>query len=207
MSILSQTYTEFKNLKNLFKYIILLCFFFVLPNFSYANEPQTWLFLNSNFVKNESNEFSILTHTRYQDSDGITLYLIQPKYSVPISKSVWIAFNYSFFGIEDVTNNQVESELVNQHRLEFEIQPRIKINELWTLQGRNRIEYLTDENFHYISHRLRHRNIFLYEKYKDRFASLVFQYELFYDFLNDRVNQTRFVPLGFRFYYENSYSW
>jgi hypothetical protein len=80
--------------------------------------------------------------------------------------------------------------------LEFELQPRFKINDILAYSGRNRFEYLMDDNFNNLNERFRHRSSFRTDIFKDHLGTLISQVEVFYDFNASKINQFRTTPLG-----------
>ncbi len=165
-----------------------------------ADDPQLWIFNNLNFVKESDHELTLTMHGRFVEGEDLSLYQFQPKYAFSLHDYFWGAFNYSFFGVKNNSKNVEDEDIFsNQHRLEIELQPRFQISELFKYTGRNRLEYLMNEDINYLNHRFRHRSVISFEGFKDSFGILVSQSEVFYDFGQENWNQFRTAPLGVRF--------
>ena len=161
----------------------------------FADSPQQWIFINDNFYKTPTREFQVTGQARFIEAEKLSYYQIQPRYAFKLSDWFWGGVNYSLLGVRQPLNKP----LVNQHRFEFEVQPRIQISDHWKLLGRERFEYLLNESLEYETHRFRHRTTFQYDGFKDSFANLVTQCEAFFDYKQSKWNQFRTTPLGVRF--------
>jgi hypothetical protein len=182
------------------KYFSAICLsILVFPQVLFASDLQLWFFTHTNFVREETHELNLGTHVRFTDFDLLTLYMIHPRFSFRIDDTLWLGTNYSFFGVRQIVPALLNENIIsNQHRLEFELLPRLMLGGPWQYFGRNRIEYLMDNRLNYISHRFRHRSSIFYDGYIDKIGLLIAQAEIFYDFGFTSWNQVRVAPLGTR---------
>ena len=183
----------------IFWWVVVYFICFIPSGYGQSLDSELWLFNHFVLEKGESREIILSLHGRASDLDSPSLYQIQPRYSVPFDSWIWGGFNYSFFGIRK-TGAAVENEdlFTNQHRLEGEIQLRFTLSEGARYVGRYRFEHLLDDRFDEINNRFRHRSQFLLSSLFPEVGTVVSQIELFYDFGEDRLNQTRSAPLGLR---------
>jgi hypothetical protein len=195
----SVSVVEFYRVLRLFKRILATFICCIPSSHCQSLDSELWLFNHFILEKEEDREIFLSLHGRASDLDSPTLYQIQPRFAVPIDTWIWGGFNYSFFGIRN-SNAAVKNEdlFTNQHRLEGEIQLRLSLNEGVKYVGRNRFEHLLEDNFNEVNNRFRHRSQFLFSSLVPEVGTVVSQIELFYDFDQDRLNQTRSAPLGLR---------
>jgi hypothetical protein len=172
---------------------------FLFPQILLASDIQLWFFSHMNLLREDTHELHLSTHVRFTEFDILTLYQIHPRFSLRIDDTLWLGTNYSFFGVRQIIPAlENENIISNQHRLEFEVLPRLMLGNSWQYFGRNRIEYLMDNKFTYISHRFRHRSAVLYNGYLEQIGLLLTQAEVFYDFGFASWNQVRVTPFGVR---------
>lgn len=163
-------------------------------------DPELWVFTHLFLERSNEREVSISFHGRAHELDSPTLYQIQPRFAVPVTKWLWGGVNYSFFGIRQ-TSDAVEDEdlFTNQHRLEGELNLRLLLSDSIRYVGRNRIEHLLDDTFDEVNNRYRHRSQFVIDGVLPQRVGIVSQIEVFHDFGVGRINQTRTAPFGVRF--------
>jgi len=157
----------------------------------------SWHALTLRFFNNEHWTLSAVSQLRFNDdSSRLFAFGVTPQVTYKASPYLRLGMNYTYLPAK----LPGESDFLDQHRWESEINPRWPVNEWLTLDLRNRFELRWLEGRAGTNERLRHRpQATFHLKGFGPLESIYINNEFFYDFDTNQYKQNRLVPLGLNF--------
>lgn len=157
------------------------------------DDVMMWNWLSLNLWQNDTHKVHAYFDNRIVDDvTEEKLWLGSLRYKFKAHSNLELGFGYTYL---DVRNVEADN-WTHQNRLEFEVNPRFKLSESWTLSLRNRMEVRFIEDRSDSSSRFRHRTQLCrpleFGPVSDYSASV----ELFYLLDLNKINEVRTVPLG-----------
>ncbi|MEN8662758.1 MAG: DUF2490 domain-containing protein [Lentimonas sp.] len=157
------------------------------------DDIKMWNWLSLNLWQNDSHKVHAYFDNRMVDDlTEEKLWLGSLRYKFKAHKNLQLGFGYTYLDVRNVTTDS----WTHQHRLEFEVNPKFKLDENWTLTVRNRMEVRYIEDRDDSSSRFRHRLQLSRPINLGPFTSYYANVELFYPLDLDKLNEVRTVPLG-----------
>ena len=157
------------------------------------DDVMMWNWLSLNLWQNDSHKVHAYFDNRMvNDVTEEKLWLGSLRYKLKSHKNLQLGFGYTYLDVRNITTDS----WAHQHRLEFEVNPKFKLDENWTLALRNRMEVRFIEDRDDSSSRFRHRLQLSRPVNLGPFTSYYANVELFYLLDLDKVNEVRTIPLG-----------
>lgn len=157
------------------------------------DDIMMWNWLSLNLWQNDTHKVHAYFDNRLvEDVTEEKLWLGSLRYKFKAHKNLQLGFGYTYL---DVRNVEADT-WTHQNRLEFELNPKFKLNDDWTLALRNRMEVRFIEERSDSSARFRHRIQLSRPVELGPISSYYANIEGFYLLDLDKVNEVRTVPIG-----------
>ncbi|MGJ8654673.1 MAG: DUF2490 domain-containing protein [Opitutaceae bacterium] len=157
------------------------------------DDVMMWNWLSLNLWQNDTHKVHAYFDNRLVDDlTEEKLWLGSLRYKFNAHKILQLGFGYTYLDVRNVDANT----WTHQNRLEFELNPKLKLNEDWTLSLRNRMEVRFIEDRSDSSARFRHRTQLSRPIDCGPFKSYYANVELFYLLDLEKVNEVRTIPVG-----------
>ncbi len=176
--------------------LIVFHLLFAIDGVAYASDFQFWQSASLRVLETDYVNFYTSGHFRFTDdiSDFSLFRLGQQAIAKPLP---WldVALAYRYAEVKDDNGTWL-----NQHRVEFQLNPHTKLGERYTLSLRNRLELRWHENSANREERTRQRlRLHVLTPELGLLRAMYFSNELFYDFDRGIVSENRLVPFGLNF--------